>query len=331
MRVGLVGGVPPFMGGGGLEVQIDKTAEALRTQGVDVFVSHTSNESDKPLDIIHMFGADPSNWNYLRNWTINRCPLVVSPVLVFDSMRQARFERYLSRLRIGPTTTSGMRRGVVLAADHVVALHDGEREQVIRWYSVSSESVSVVPNGSSAIPADGDRAGPLFFVCAGTINARKGQLALIRDWRPEFPDLVLAGPLSLQGSEAREFEEILRSKRNIVWRGRVSHIDLWSLQSRACATVSYSQSEGESLVVLDSLALNTPVLVRQSAATEHLRRRYGNGVLPFDTVDDFVSTVSSLVAGSSHTSERTFSMPPRWSEVGSRLVSIYERLNGCSL
>ncbi|OZC50996.1 hypothetical protein CH286_05505 [Rhodococcus sp. WWJCD1] len=328
MKVGLVGGVPSIMGGGGLEVQIGKTADALRSQGVDVVVAGSSDTNSEPFDLIHMFGADPANWNYLRNWSINRCSLVVSPILVFDSLRQAKLERYLSRIRVGPTTTSGMRRGVVLAADHVVALHEGEREQLMRWYGVPSGTVSVVPNGSEAKPTEADRSGRPFFICAGTINSRKDQLSLIRDWPADFPDLVLVGPLGLTGIEAKVFERLLRSKLNVNWLGKVSQSKLWLLQETACATVSYSQSEGESLVVLDSLALSTPVLIRESGSTQYLRSRYGDGVLTFTTNIDFYSAVKSLKTEAISTEFRTIPSPLSWSEVGNRLVGVYQRTNG---
>ena len=87
LRVALVGGVPPTLGGGGLETQLEQTLAALQRRGVEAF--HVGREAaPRPFDVLHAIGAEPDVCQWLDHWRRNPAPLVVSPVLVVPPARE---------------------------------------------------------------------------------------------------------------------------------------------------------------------------------------------------------------------------------------------------
>src|SRR5689334_2525500 len=83
LTIGTLGRVPPVLGGAGLELQIERTTEALRARGHTV-VAVEEGRPDDHIDILHAFGSEPAVWHHLRHWTRNRAPLVVTPIVVIS-------------------------------------------------------------------------------------------------------------------------------------------------------------------------------------------------------------------------------------------------------
>jgi hypothetical protein len=321
VRVGFIGGMPAILGGGGLEIQMDQTASALKALGLEVVRAH---ERASPCDVIHAFGADPSTWNHLRNWNSFQAPLVISPVLVVSSGLQRRVEPLASRLRFGMTTTANMRRTVVRSASHLVALHEGERRDLIEWYQVSESMVSVIGNGSDARVEDARpdlaRDG---FVVVGTVGDRKRQLDLVQAWLPEWPPLSVVGPMTTGWKRRSEFERLVGAKSNVRWIGKLERHEVWQVQSTCIGTISASVAEGESLALLDSLRLGTPVFVREGHGAASLFSRFGRGVSMFDSMRD----LAQLVESAQHRKGALVPIkPPTWQEVGESLIDVYRRV-----
>ncbi|MCE4268197.1 glycosyltransferase [Rhodococcus globerulus] len=322
MRIAFVGGVPNIMGGGGLEVQMAETALALRSSGHSVAVWGNDLDSED-IDVLHIYGADPASWNYLRNWTRNRVPVVVSPIAVFDTPFAGMMERWISRLKIGPTNTANMRRGVVAAADHLIALHPAERDWICRSYDRPATEVSVIPNGSSAISSSSAVSGESYICVVGTVGARKGQLDLLGTWNRALPDLRVIGGLTPNWKDAHAFEQAIAARVNATWVGALPRQDVWHAQHAALATISFSVSEGESLALLDSLRLGRPVLVRKSSSALQMKERYGSQVRIFDGRDSLVAQINEL--RDSAKSDDVV-RPPSWDDVALELQLIYRSL-----
>ena len=85
MRIGILGGVPPALGGGGLEVQLARTAAALAVRGHEI-VRVECAPADAEWDVLHAFGAEGNVQFALEHWTRARTPLVISPVIVVSSL-----------------------------------------------------------------------------------------------------------------------------------------------------------------------------------------------------------------------------------------------------
>ena len=152
MRIGLLGGVPAAIGGGGLEVQIASTAAALARRGHDI-VQVEGARADAGWDVLHAIGAEAGAQWALRHWTRNRSALVVSPVIVVSPGWQERLTVVTSRLPVASETARGRRR-LLQRADAVVAITEYERD-VIRRITGGSVTAAVIPNGVDPVePAD---------------------------------------------------------------------------------------------------------------------------------------------------------------------------------
>ena len=84
------------------------------------------------------------------------------------------------------------------------------------------------------------------------------------------------------------------------------------------ATISVSAVEGESLALLDSLRLGTPVLVVASDSSQALKSKFGEGV----TVAPSIASIPTLV-GSWGASASSLVRPPSWNEVAESVAGIY--------
>lgn len=321
MKIGFLGGVPELIGGGGLEVQMRETAAALASMGCEVIPQHVGCEE---VDVVHAFGADPSLWNHLRNWTRNVRPLVVSPVLVISSGTQRRLERVMSKVRLGASSTSSMRRDVVRRADHLVALHDGEAAVLRRWYGIEGDCISVIGNGSNASATAPEGVRREGVVVVGTVGDRKRQLELAECWQQHWPVLTVVGPLSARWRDAQRFRDLVSSKGNVRYAGRLTQSELWNLQARSLATISASVAEGESLAALDALRLGSRVIVRSGPGTSSLTARFGAGVITYGNFAELrdVLDMSASTLGGSAPPER----PGTWKEISAQLVGVYEHV-----
>lgn len=320
MKVSLLGGVPPVLGGGGLEVQIRETERALSDLQVEI-IDPWQPGSSRP-DLLHIFGADPATWNWVRNARQPLPPYVISPVLVLSSRRTPFVERVQGRTSALGASAATMRRTLIRDAGHVVALTTKEKEFLVSAYGIGASRVSVVGNGSSAI-GESRVASDKYAIAVGTIGDRKGQLELARSWPTSGPLLLLCGPLQSRWSRADEFVRCAASNPRVHWAGEVAQRDLWSLQAGALATISWSSVEGESLALLDSLRLSRPVVLRRSASAATFASRYPRGV---ELVDSVTGVVSFLERGGVEV--RAEDRPQSWTEVALELLKVYVKVCG---
>jgi glycosyltransferase involved in cell wall biosynthesis len=194
-RIALLGGVPSSLGGGGLEVQVDRTRRALAARGLSVF--HVALAAKpQPFDVLHAFGAEPDVWHFLGHWRRNPAPLVVSPVVVAAPGFEERAQLLAARIPLR-SLAPRMRAEVVRRADVCVALTASEAAFLRR---LGARRVEVIPNGvdpavSAAAPPLPDR----FALLLGTVSARKRQREIVDALRGSIPVVVAGG---FEGGEA---------------------------------------------------------------------------------------------------------------------------------
>ncbi len=142
LRIGLMGGIPTVLGGGGLEMQIEDTHRELERLGHAVARVEAA-APDTVFDLVHAFGSEPDNWQRVRSWYRRRVPLVVTPVISIST----RWERLALRAaaRIPGLLLSGrMRRELLDSAEVVVALTQYERELILGELGIESSKVRVI-------------------------------------------------------------------------------------------------------------------------------------------------------------------------------------------
>ena len=315
MRIGLLGGVPAAMGGGGLEVQIASTAAALSRRGHEV-VHVERADADVRWDVLHAIGAEAGVQWALEHWTRNRSPLVVSPVLVVSPGWQERLTVATSRLPALADTARGRRR-LMQQADAVVAITEYERD-VIHRITKGSVTAVVIPNGVDVVaPADDspvDQAG--FLLMLGTVSARKRQ-AKVLSAAGRGQAIVVVGPFAGGARERARWDAVVASA-GATWLGELRDpATVARLIADAAALVHLSRAEVQSLAVLEALALGTPAVLSDIPSHRELADRYPGWIALASGADDIPQALSTLRPGP------TPPAIPGWDDVAARLEAVY--------
>jgi glycosyltransferase involved in cell wall biosynthesis len=148
----------------------------------------------------------------------------------------------------------------VRKADHVLAVSERTKRDVVAFYGVPEDKVTVTPHGvdPAFAPGDGTHDGYLLFV--GAVQARKDPLAALQAAQDVGLPLVVVGP-----EKEPELARELRARGADV-RGWVEKPALAELYRRAAALVLPSRHEGFGVPVLEAMASGTPVVVSDDAA-----------------------------------------------------------------
>lgn len=317
LRIAIVGGVPPCLGGGGLETQLDETRAALERAGHDAF--HVNREPrPRPFDVLHAIGAEPDICHWLTHWRRNPAPLVVSPVLVVRPGGERR-ERLAARV---PLASFGprMRAELLRRADVVVAQTAHEANMVA---SLGARKIVTIPNGVTpvepgATPPGTPEAGT-YALLLGSVSARKRQGETVTALRG-LPTVV-AGGFDGSDGERAAFETAV-ADTGAVWLGEIRDAAaVRALLRDARALVHLSRAEGQSLALLEALRVGTPIIVSRLPANLELAARNPAHVRLVDSPAEAAVAFAAL-------GERPAEAPeiPTWDDVAAQLDDVYAGL-----
>jgi glycosyltransferase involved in cell wall biosynthesis len=164
VKVALVGFQAVSILRGGPSTQIRKTAEALRTLGVDASLFDPWTPFDRgSADIVHLFSAGVGTYHLAREIRALGIPLVVSPITYsthspFFVRAGLALTRVLQGVRQGFWSDYAFVADTCSWAARVVPNSRAEAELVIRGLGVERGRVVVVPNGVDEGFAQGDPA-----------------------------------------------------------------------------------------------------------------------------------------------------------------------------
>ena len=316
LRIGFLGGVPPAMGGGGLEVQMRRTAAALEARGHTV-VELASAPADAGWDVAHAFGAEGDVQHVLAHWTRQRTPYVVSPVIVASPGIDEAAVVLGARVR-GVATHAALRRRALRGADALVAITEYER-RVIRRLVGRGARVVVVPNGVG--PSEGHGAAE-HVLLLGAVSARKRQREVV-EALAGTGTIVVAGAFAGPREELGEWEAAVR-RSGATWLGEVSDpAAVARLQRDAVALVHLSRAEVQSLAVIETLAHGTPVVLSDIPSHRELAEANPGWVRLAASPEEVRGLVDELRA------QPPAGPPPRipsWDDVARQLEALYRSL-----
>jgi glycosyltransferase involved in cell wall biosynthesis len=319
LRIGFLGGVPPAMGGGGLEIQMQRTAAALEARGHTVVPLAAAAPGDG-WDVTHAFGAEGDVQHVLDHWTRQRTPLVLSPVIVASPGLDEAAVVLGSRVR-GIATHAGLRRRALLRADALIAITEYERRVISRLVG-GSPRIEVVANGVERIePAAGDEpAGHILLL--GAISERKRQREVVEALAGE-PGIVVAGAYAGPREGLATWEAAVAGA-DARWLGAVADPAVVArLQRDAAVLVHLSRAEVQSLAVIETLAHGTPVVLSDIPSHRELASAYPEWVRLARELDDVLARVREL------RTRRPQGPPPpvpSWGDIAQRLEGIYRSL-----
>jgi glycosyltransferase involved in cell wall biosynthesis len=205
----------------------------------------------------------------------------------------------------------------VRRADHVIAVSEATKRDVVDLYGIPPEKVTVTPHGVDPAFSPGDGAGG-FVLFVGAIQARKDPLAAAAAAAAVGLPFVAAGPEKEPALAAE-----LRARGADV-RGFVEQDELAQLYRDAAVLILPSRFEGFGVPVLEAMASGTPVVVSDDAALGEVAG--DAGVYAED--GDFAAALRRALAERAHWSAKgieraaTFS----WEESARRTAEVYRQV-----
>jgi glycosyltransferase involved in cell wall biosynthesis len=203
-------------------------------------------------------------------------------------------------------------------ADHVIAVSDRTKDDLMELYDVPEQKISVIPHGvdPAFTPGTNDAEGYLLFV--GAVQRRKDPRAALEAAQELRMPLVVVGP----EKEAALARELRRLGADL--RGYVEKPELAELYREAACLVVPSRYEGFGLPVLEAMASGTPVVAAPDPALVEVA---GDAAVYADQGDLSGAILHALdrrselrAAGLLRASQ--FS----WAEAARRTVEVYRRL-----
>lgn len=184
-------------------------------------------------------------------------------------------------------------------ADHIIAVSEATRRDVIAAYHIPPEKVSVIyeaasprfePQLHTVVEAMRTRyhIPPEYLLYVGTIEPRKNLTRLLRVWAPlyqakEVPPLVIAGQRGWLTGDFFAALENSPARDGVLIPGYIQDADLPAIYSGATALVFPSLCEGFGLPPLEAMSCGTPVVCSN---TSSLPEVVGEAALTFDPTDD---------------------------------------------
>lgn len=324
--------LPFLLAHGGLQIQIERTKEALEGAGVEVEYLRWWDDAQTG-DVIHFFGrANPSHIDFAH---AKGMKYVMSELLTGQGSRTRKQLRGQSvvekaiRTVVPPTFLANFRWDAYHKADACVFLTEWEAEVARMLFTPPAHRVHVVPNGvepeffldGSAAPRRGEE-----LVCTATITERKRVLELAEAAvAARVPVRILGNPYGNDDPYYRRFLALAEQHPGYVrYAGAVNNrTELARIYQSARGFVLLSTMESLSLSALEAAASGCPLLLSDlpwANCTFGSSATYCPIGSPHSTAGclrDFYNSTPTLPRPAT---------PPRWKDVASQLVEIYQKL-----
>lgn len=258
----------------------------------------------------------------------------------------------LSFVRLPETTMTGMERQLntwaplsVQRADHVIAVSEATRQDLIELYGTPPEKISVLYHGVglafrpitdaaklSAVRKKYNLNEVPFVLSVGTIQPRKNYGRLIQALARLDPPVALV----IVGSKGWAYESVFNQiaqlglEKRVHFPGFVDDTDLPALYSAAALFAYPSLYEGFGLPALEAMACGTPVVASNQSALPEVVGQAGLLVDPY-SVDEIATALNQIltydrlraklsIAGMAQAAKFT------WPKMAAKLIKLYQQL-----
>lgn len=258
----------------------------------------------------------------------------------------------LSFVRLPETVMPGMANHLnkwvprsVQRADHVIAVSEATRQDLIELYQTPPEKISVLyhgvtpdfkpvlePDKLSGVRQKYNLGQQPFILSVGTIQPRKNYRRLIQAFATLDPALALV----IVGSKGWNYADVLAeiTHQNLAKRvhllGFVADADLPALYSAANLFVYPSLYEGFGLPVLEAMACGTPVVASNQSALPEVVGEAGLLVDPAD-IEAMAAAMAHVLSDTGLRQTLAEAGPARaaqftWAGMADHLLALYQKL-----
>jgi glycosyltransferase involved in cell wall biosynthesis len=341
MRVGILSYPMLFQRDGGLQVQVRATLAALQRMScrdLQVELVDVNRQRLDSYDVIHVFSAINGNYRLVELATEMGVPVVLSALVSPGWSRAAGVraciaDRLAGRLTAWNVQTSyAQTKRALQLAQMVIALGPAERDAIIAAFRIDETRIRVLPNGiapqffaadATAFLRHTGLNGP-FVLMVGAISPYKNQLGLVQALAKSALPVVLIG--RAQRQHQPYLQQLLTSPQ-VRWFGQFDHDDPMLASAYAAASVLALPSQGEvfPLVVLESMAAGTPVVMTNESALRLPDSAFALKQLRWNDTAGLCSAITSLVAAPpERAAVRALVEDYSWQRVASEIAFCYE-------
>ena len=332
MRVLIDHQLPFLLAHGGLQIQIERTKQALEATGIQVEYLRWWDDSQRG-DLIHFFGrANPSHIDFAH---AKGMKYVMSELLTGQGSRtpaqlkaQSAIERMLRNV-VPATFLASFRWEAYRKADACIVLTEWEAQVTRLLFSPPPHRLHVVPNGVEPeffVSRNSPRQRRDELVCTATITERKRVLELAEAAvTAQVPVRVLGNPYGKDDPYYRRFLALAEKHPDVVrYAGAVSdRTELALIYRSARGFVLLSSMESLSLSALEAAASGCPLLLSDLPWAHHTFDRSAS----YCPLGSTSSTAKVLRRFYDEAPMLPLpDTPCQWDAVANRLVKIYQEI-----
>lgn len=319
---------------GGLQIQIEKTAEALTNAGVDVIFYDPWKNQIPEVDLCHVFSIDGTLLYHIERAVGLGKPVIISPVFngftggVWKFILKSKLAKYV------PGMYSDLKRAgrMLTLSNQILALNEAERDSLVRAFKLPSENCVVLPNGidRSFFSADPElfknKFGIKDFILqVGSIEPNKNQLNMIRAVAGLPYKLIIIG-------QATSFNQDYYAKcraaagDNVIFAGQFAHEDPLFASAFAAATlvVLPSYREVMPLTLYEAAVAGSKLAISKNVPISENIKQF----VPFfdpDNTENIAAVIDNemKMPRNSELQEKACLMPT-WQDIGHQIKAIYD-------
>jgi glycosyltransferase involved in cell wall biosynthesis len=349
---------------GGDTIQVLRTADALRTIGVEVDMAAAPGRDVDEYDVVHLFHLDRvwENVHHCQMLRDSDVPVVLTPIFwvsdEFDRKGRALPQRMLARSLGGSTLRNvrlayqwadqlmrsprsvaetrpvlGFQRNARRVLERVNMLLPASRSELLAVEKATGMQVpSMVVHGAADNSIFHSRGAPAHrrgVLCAGRIEPRKNQLALIRAMR----DLDLDEPLTIvgrPGPTAAAYERQCRREGGdrVRFISGLSQEEVADEYRRTKVHASVSWYETPGLVNLEAALCRCALVATRGGTTGDYLGRDAHYCNPVDYASIQRAVEAALESGPSEALHRRVHTEFTWEEAAQRTLDAYRWVAG---
>lgn len=321
---------------GGLEKQIELTANGLKNRGIEVIPFNPWENQVEQIDVCHFWSTSHQMSYHLEYAKKIGKPTVISPVFMRfeDSMFRLMLEYNLGRLIRGLFTGQRLFREMINKCDIIIALNKEEAFYLKKVLGVPDNRIRIVPNGIDRKFSGGNpqlfeqKYGIQDFVLqVGSIGPRKNALRTILAVSQLPYSLVLIG-----GPEAGQQEYYNKCKlaagKNVLMLGHVENDDplLASAYKAAKVFVLPSFSEVMPLAVYEAAQAGCNLVMSDTYPCEEIIREHVYFTNPKNVKQLTVQIHRAMQADRDTQLQQKALAMPTWQDISDQIMDIYKNL-----